>query len=307
VLSEAEHREVNPPFEISGEERGFEIAGVRVRFISERAGDRGLVVPSSYRPFQSQNLHSDLDVHVRCQAELPATQGKLLYDSRMQWRVVARKDTLDFEFLYPPTSRVYCRATVRTDHSEADVIFSESAFREFAPRYPGWELPYPLDQLLIVPVLAKRGVVLLHASGAVLPNGASVFAGHSGDGKTTISGILSKEGVSLLSDERVAIERTPAGFVAHGTPWPGEGEIVSNASAPLRTLFVLEKSESHSIADERLPSLVPELIARAIVPYYLPEIASRILELFADLSTRVPVRKLRFARRGGLKALLQAA
>jgi hypothetical protein len=134
-----------------------------------------------------------------------------------------------------------------------------------------------------------------------------VFAGHSGDGKTTISGILSREGVSLLSDERVAIQRTAAGFVAHGTPWPGEGEIVSNASAPLRTLFVLEKSESHSIAEERNPSLVPEVIARAIVPYYLPDIASRILDLFADLSTQVPLRTLRFARQPGLRAVLQAA
>jgi hypothetical protein len=226
----------------------------------------------------------------------------------MHWRSLSDGDALSFEFLYPPTSTIYCRAAVHSGFSDAEVTFSEAAFREFAPpTYRDWDLPYPLDQLLLVPALALRGALLLHASGAVLPNGAAVFAGHSGDGKTTLSGILSKEGVSLLSDERVAILKTPAGFVAHGTPWPGEGEIVSNASAPLRTLYVLEKSESHSIADDPTPSLVPEVIARAIVPYYLPQIASRILELFADLAARVPVRKLRFARRGGLKALLQAA
>ena len=291
-----------------GEASTFRIAGVSLRLVSELEDDQLLRLPSSYAPFETRGARNDLDVRVRCVPDLPPTRGKLLYDSRLHWQAFVDGDTVSFELRYPPTSRLYCRLTFHGGFSEAELAFSEAAYREFAPTLPRqWDLPYPLDQLLVVPALAQRETVLLHASGAVLPNGAAVFAGHSGDGKTTLSGILSKEGVSLLSDERIAIQKTPAGFVAHGTPWPGEGEIVSNASAPLRTLFVLEKSESHSIAEERTPSLVPEVIARAIVPYYLPEIASRILELFADLSARVPVRKLRFARRGGLKALLQAA
>jgi hypothetical protein len=189
------------------------------------------------------------------------------------------------------------------------MLFSESAWREIAPDGDprDWEIPYPLDQLLMVPALARRGVVLFHAAGAVVSRRSLVFAGHSGDGKTTLTRLLAREGVELLSDERIAVGRTENGFIAHGTPWPGEGNVVSRESRPLGGVFVLRKSPSHRLGGSPSSVIFPELLARAIVPYYMEETACRIFEIFDGLQAAFPPKELHFARAPGLSALLGGA
>jgi hypothetical protein len=195
---------------------------------------------------------------------------------------------------------------VDRDFAQAEVLFSEAAWTELAG-YPDkqrdWDIPYPLDQLLLVPALAQRGAVLLHACAAVVSNRGLVFAGHSGEGKTTLAGLLSTEGTALLSDERVAVRETERGFTAYGTPWPGEGNVVSNAAHPLAEMFVLRKAPRHALGMPS-PSLAADLLARAIVPYYFPEVAARILEVFSHLATKIPFRELHFARSPGLTPIL---
>jgi hypothetical protein len=149
-----------------------------------------------------------------------------------------------------------------------------------------------------------RGTVLFHACGAVIAGSGLVFAGHSGEGKTTLGGILQSEGTKLLSDERVAVRLTERGFLAYGTPWPGEGNIVSNARRPLGAMFLLKKGARHAMGPPS-PGLAAELVARAIVPYYLPEVAERVFGVLGELASAVPFRELHFARAPGLAALLR--
>jgi hypothetical protein len=290
----------------AGEDRTFSIAGVPVAFESEPSCNFRFALPVSYEPFLTPGP-TDVRIRVAARSRLDPACGRLLCESGLQWRALQADGSTVFEFKHPPTARLYCQAIVHRDFSRAEILFSETAWRELAPS-PGdcWEIPHPLEQLLLVPALALRGAVLLHACGAIVSNRGLVFAGHSGDGKTTLAGLLSAEGIALLSDERIAIRRTNQGFVAYGTPWPGEGNVVSSASSPVVGIFVLRKSLHHAMGD-RSPSLTPDLLARAIVPYYLPEIAARILEIFSELATSVPFRELRFARSPGIASLLREA
>ncbi|HJS74350.1 MAG TPA: hypothetical protein VJ921_08695, partial [Vicinamibacteria bacterium] len=191
--------------------------------------------------------------------------------------------------------------------ARVDVLLSEAAIDRRAPPDRGnrdYLLPHPLEQLLLVPAFAVRGTVLFHACGAVIANQGFVFAGHSGEGKTTLGGVLESEGTPLLSDERVAVRRAGGGFLVFGTPWPGEGNAVSNGAHPLGGMFVLKKATRHALGPSCL-RLAPDLIARAIVPYYLKDVAESILDTFSALASAVPFRELYFARAPGLKALLQ--
>jgi hypothetical protein len=277
--------------------------GVRIR--SELAG-RWSLLPWSFEPFQDAKIETDVDVVIRSSPRLEPAEGRLVFHSALHWRVFDG-ESVEFELFHPPTERVYCRMTASVEFSRAEITFAEEAWLGLGADEREWLVPHPLDQLLLVPALAVRGAVLLHASGASFEDRAMVFAGHSGDGKTTLARLLASEGIPLLSDERIAIRRSGDGFVAHGTPWPGEGNVASPASHPLAALFVLRKAGSHFI--ERTPGavLAPELLARAIVPYYLPGVAARILSLFDDLLREVPVHELHFSREPGLKSLLQAA
>lgn len=168
-----------------------------------------------------------------------------------------------------------------------------------APDRP-WILPHPLDQLFFVAPLAARGGLLVHACAAVIDGRAFVFAGHSGDGKTTLARLLQNEGFELLSDERVAIRREGGGFRAYGTPWPGEGNVVSTASYPLAGILILRKAPHHRIVGRQGTSLAAELLARSIRPACLPRELGRILELVAGVAESVPIGELEFAIAPGL-------
>jgi hypothetical protein len=73
---------------------------------------------------------------------------------------------------------------------------------------------------------------------------AVVVAGPSGEGKTTLACAASVlPGVTVLTDERVALRRAGRRWIADGTPWPGQGRFARAASAPVAGVFVLHKSD----------------------------------------------------------------
>lgn len=292
-----------------GESLSFAVADLGVRLHFDPRSSRGLRLSKSFEPFLVSQDRNHLDIRVSSVDRVGEARGSLVYDSKLHWRALRVGESTIFEFFHPPTALLYCQARVHENFSQAEVFFSETAWSRLAPQDSeprDWEIPYPLDQLLLVPALALRGAVLLHACGAVISNRGLVFAGHSGDGKTTLAGLLSSEAAPLLSDERTAIRKTNQGFVAYGTPWPGEGNVVSNASSPLAGMFVLRKAAHHAVGSAS-PALAPDLLARAIVPYYLPDIAARILGIFSELAASVPFRELHFALLPGLASLLREA
>lgn len=293
----------------TGEGRVFAIAETSIGLRCERESRRGLRLARSFEPFAVADRGCDIEIAIASDDHLSPAIGECIYDSKLHWRSLREGKSTVFEFVHPPTGLLYCQTRVPSDFTRAEVRFSESAFRELAPPQSDdsfWEIPYPLDQLLLIPALARREAVLLHACGAEITGRGFVFAGHSGDGKTTLAGLLSREGTPLLSDERIAIRKTERGFVAFGTPWPGEGNVVSNGACPLQGMFILKKAARHALGGSS-PSLAPDLVARAIVPYYLPDIAERILGILAELASGVPLRELHFARAPGLSSLLREA
>lgn len=278
------------------------MAGLGVRF--ESGMEEVLVLPSTYEPFESHGTREDLVLLVGAREELEPPSGAALYDSGVHWRVFEHGQRIVFEILHPPTSRVWCQAHVDRGFGRAHLLFGERAFRSLWGAVK--QIPHPLDQLLFAPRLALENGCLLHASGAVVEGRAHVFAGHSGDGKTTLARLLEAEGASLMSDERIAIRETGDGFAAYGTPWAGEGDVAAAISAPLDGLYLLKKSPAHEVRQAGSTG-VTEILSRAIVPRYLPATVSRILEVFASLAARVSLRELHFAREAGLTSLLHTA
>ena len=87
-----------------------------------------------------------------------------------------------------------------------------------AAAYP---LEYPLDELLIINLLAQGRGVEVHAAGVIDPEGCGhLFLGQSGGGKTTISRLWQGvERAEILSDEDRIILRKEAGRIwMYGTP-----------------------------------------------------------------------------------------
>lgn len=293
-----------------GESDTFSIGGVGVRLACESGGDP-LTVPGAYRPFRSRQDSPDVSVRVGATDELVASNSPVIYGGGHHWRARGDGNELSFEIFYPPTSETYCRMSGDSALSEVDLAFGRDNLarlpEEFTNQCNGrlW-FPHPFEQIVVIPALARREGFLVHACGAVVDGKAHVFAGHSGDGKTTLSRLLADEGIELLSDERVAIVSTGDGFVVHGTPWAGEGEVVSSACFPLGGIFVLRKASSHRIVHGATSTLAAEVLARSLVPYYLADDMKRILSLMTRVANEVPFGELEFSREPGLSQLLAA-
>ncbi|TDI45208.1 MAG: hypothetical protein E2P02_07885 [Acidobacteria bacterium] len=287
----------------------FSIGGVILGLECLPGGDP-LVLPAAYRSFQRDGAWPDIQVRIGKADSLEDSEGAVIYRAADHWRALAERSGVSFEIFYPPTSRLYCRMAGRPPFSRFELLFGSdnlnSLPEEFTRQCAGrlW-IPHPFEQLAFVPTLARRGGFLVHACAAVVGGKGLVFAGHSGDGKTTLSHALRAEGLELLSDERVAIKRQEDGFVVHGTPWTGEGEIVSNVSVPLGGIFVLQQAREHRVRLEASSQIVAELLSRSIVPYYLDDTASRIVTLVHDVAAAVPLGALECSLEPGLRDILE--
>lgn len=69
-------------------------------------------------------------------------------------------------------------------------------------------------------LLHQRGVLPLHGSSVLTPEGAVVFVAHSGHGKSTLAGSFSNRGYTILSDDVCAVStETGAPLAMPGVPW----------------------------------------------------------------------------------------
>ncbi len=244
------------------------------------------------------------------QPSIPTTSAALAYESGLNWLVRKAEGCTLFECYHPYLGRLVM-ATASPGFQNYELVFDEANWGRLWSREPAghsaFQLPHPLDQLLFLAPLARANGLLLHASGAVIDGKAFVFAGHSGDGKTTLSRLLAAEGLELLSDERIALRLEGDSFRAYGTPWPGEGDVMSSSSYPLAGVFLLKKGDRHRVHAGRPSLLAAELLSRAIVPYYLAEETQDILEVVHRLASSVPLRELEFSLSGGLLPILARA
>lgn len=290
-----------------GESQTFAIGGVGLR-VACQPGGNPLTLPSAYRPFLAPEVSPDVNVRVGSAELLESADAPVIYGGGYHWRARGADDALCFEIFYPPTSETYCRMDGNAALSDVDLVFGRQHLgrlpEAFTRQSDGrlW-FPHPFEQIVLIPSLARHGGFLVHACGAVFDGKAYVFAGHSGDGKTTLSRLLADEGVELLSDERVAICETENGFVVHGTPWAGEGEVVSSARFPLGGVFVLRKASTHRLKGGAIGTLAAEILSRSLVPYYLPEEITRILSLVNRAANEVPFGELEFSVEPGLSKL----
>ena len=179
-------------------------------------------------------------------------------------------------------------------------------------------------------ILRRRGVLSLHASGAVIGGRAAAFSGESGAGKSTIAAALAAAGHAALADDVLALREVRGTMMAypaydhlrvwddaaralvgeeHELPWLTPswdkraftletlGYPVARAPAPLGWIFLLADRTN----DEASPRVEPVRAADAFVPlvantsanYLLsPEMRAEEFALLARLLERTPVLRL---------------
>ena len=157
--------------------------------------------------------------------------------------------------------------------------------------------PYAIDSVLRIVhtlILAQQGGFLVHAASAIRGGRAFLFAGVSGAGKTTISRLAPSD-ATLLTDEISYVRREADHYRACGTPFAGElARVGENQSAPLSTLFLLEKGLENQIEPVAGSEAIRLLLRNILFFAEDTELVRLVFQSACEFVERVPVRRLIF-------------
>jgi hypothetical protein len=157
--------------------------------------------------------------------------------------------------------------------------------------------PYAVDSVLRILhslILARQGGFLVHAASAIRGGKAFIFSGVSGAGKTTISRLAPPD-ATLLTDEVSYVRRKGSRYFACGTPFSGElNRAGENCSAPVATLFFLEKGPQNSIEPISSTEAVQRLMRNILFFAHDPELVKLVFQSACEFASLVPMRRLVF-------------
>ena len=157
--------------------------------------------------------------------------------------------------------------------------------------------PYAIDSVLRIIhslILAKQGGFLLHAASAIRGGQASLFAGVSGAGKTTISRLAPSD-ATLLTDEISYVIRGEQAYCACGTPFAGElARVGENVSAPIKAVFLLEKGPDNRIEAVSEAEAVRSLLRHVLFFADDGALVNEVFRSVCEFVNQVPVRRLIF-------------
>jgi hypothetical protein len=244
-----------------------------------------------------------IDIKINLElGNLPDT-GKLtkIFDSDQSW-LMYREDDIYWTVLHPPAhEKPIWAARFNRDVKEVTVFCSE----RFIQKSNGKTMilnpvRYPLDQLLIMYILARHRGAVIHAAGIEMNGKGFVFAGPSGAGKSTLARLFNastaqnKTGAWVLSDERIVTRKMNGTFKAYGTPWHGEEAITRNKCVPLAGIFFLNHGKENSVKQLKPQQALDRMLKVISIPWYDRDVLSEVLRFCEDLITHVPLFELHF-------------
>jgi hypothetical protein len=105
-------------------------------------------------------------------------------------------------------------------------------------------------------------------------------------------------GVTILSDDRIVLNRRDGRAMMYGTPWHGEARLSAQGSAPLSAIFLLEHGTGNEFAPVRPGEATADLVARSFLAYHDGAGVAGVMSLFEKILTDVPCLRFSFAPGG---------
>ncbi|MFH0931464.1 MAG: hypothetical protein V1890_05970 [Candidatus Zixiibacteriota bacterium] len=258
-----------------------------LQFLFSFDGFPKIELPPSYSAFTEVEKESNpLKFSFLASTSLPKIKGKKVFSAEI-WELYTTGKRYFLKVCFPDSSFPPPRVGIfSSDFSEGEIFCSPLLVN---PLY------VPLDQLLMVNILANGKGLLIHGAGVSIDGRGILFAGKSDSGKTTIARLCKKEkNAVVLSDDRVILRKIENRFFIYGTPWHGELEEVSNQGVPLDKIFLLNHGKKNLIVQLKGSQAIGQFLRFAILPFWNHEGMSFILRFSERLIKDIPCHKLYF-------------
>jgi hypothetical protein len=240
------------------------------------------------------SIHGQPDVVIRLNAAaIPYSlvqDTELVFASGDMWSVRRGQSSTVLALMTPNSSSAIERLMV------FDLDFHRGEFfmqRARVRRHSLDPLEYPLGQVLMVALLSRGRGLMFHAMGIEHRGHGYLFAGNSGQGKSTMANLWRGKG-RILNDDRVIVRFVGGQFWLYSTPWHGTLPDVSVARAPLTKIFVLSWGQENHARPLTQAEAISFLLQRAFPPLWSREGMVFTMDFFARLVTAVPCYELAF-------------
>jgi hypothetical protein len=238
----------------------------------------------------------DVTLQIEPPQNRPVRKGEKIFDSGGNWTLYLEREGYLMEFRPPLSRELFWLARFNRDFSEVKVFCgSQLMIKQGETNSILNPLSYPLDQILLISILARNKGALVHAAGIEVNGKGYIFPGRSGAGKSTISNLFDTlDNMKLLSDDRVIVRNIGDDFIVYGTPWPGEAGIAHNRRASLGGIFFIFHGATNSIRGIEPKTAVERLLPVTSIPWYDKKVIPGMLDFCEDLVSNVPIYELHF-------------
>ncbi|MCK4348719.1 MAG: hypothetical protein KAW47_08890 [Thermoplasmatales archaeon] len=165
---------------------------------------------------------------------------------------------------------------------------------KFTPEQYKFALTYPLEVLMLILPVEKWGIYL-HSCGIIDKGNGILFVGNSGTGKSTMAALWeNKEGVTILSDDRMIIRKTEDCFWMYGTPWHGDIRLSSPKRIPLKRIVLIRHAERNIVIRKEGIKAASALLTCTFTAFWDKLEVMHTLQFLAELSETIPCYELGF-------------
>jgi hypothetical protein len=268
------------------------IAGITISIVCDEP--EKIRIDAATEKFLVEKAEADATVFVTWDELQAEIDGEKIFDSGALWQLYRRDGSHIFRFASPYFgSCPYKIATFNQDFTCGEVRLHRPYFQNGSV-YP---LEYPLDELLMLNLLAAGRGAELHSCGVLDASGRGyLFIGQSGAGKTTTARLWETlPGVEILSDDRIILRRRMDGRVwMYGTPWHGEAQLASAQSAPLAGIFFLRHGERNELSSLSRTEASARLFSCSFPTFYHADGLAFTLAFYEEVTRLVPCYQLSF-------------
>jgi hypothetical protein len=276
------------------ESKTLEIGGVAI----------GIDWESSLSPLSPDGLYDNfvtgnqpevsLSIHRGFPPLMPGP-GELVFDSQAHWKlfqtngrsVVTLQTSLDPQVPYSV-------AIFDSQFRHGDVYMFGPTWSGLGPELdPPGALDHTLMQILTTSLMSKGRGMVVHACGVEHNGRGYLFAGNSGNGKSTMAGLWRNKGL-VLNDDRILLRRSEGVIQMYGTPWHGAHKSGLGRGIPLEACFFLDRGESNKAFGVKNAAACAMLLARSFPPLWDDEGMRFTLGFACGLVAEFPTYELIF-------------
>lgn len=141
----------------------------------------------------------------------------------------------------------------------------------------------------------KHDGFFLHCSSLKYKDGAYVFLGKSGTGKSTHARLWRehfKDEVVMINDDKPIVRYKDGEFIIYGTPYRGKHALGDNISAPIKAIYLLEQHPENIIEEMKPVDSITALLHQTVIPSDR-DAMKKLLDLFGTLISATPIFRLK--------------